>query len=118
MGFDWLDYGFAGASEAALIAAAVGFVLFTLAHALRRFARWRPGSEIGIAFALTLLLAAGVDAWDLFHLSIVRLESPYAIQQALQRIHDPDALGARVVLEFVGAVAGVALGWIAWGTRG
>ena len=120
MGFDWLDYGFAGAVEAAAIACVIGFVLFTLAHSVRRLFRWRQGTEIGVALALALLLGAGVDAWDLFYLSVVRLEaqSPFAIQQTLAQIHDPDALGARVVLEFIGAVVGVMLGWATWAKRG
>lgn len=118
MGFDWLDFGFLGAFEAALIAVVTGFVLFTLAHALRHLVRWRQGTAIGVAFVLTLLVATGVDVWNLFYLSIVRLESPFAIQQTLEQIHDPDALGMRVVLEFIGAVVGVTLGWMAWGTRG
>lgn len=117
MGFDWLGYGFTGALGAAAIAAAVGFVLFALGHALRRWVRWKQGTEIGVAFALALLLAAGVDASNLFYLSIVRMESPFAIQQTLAAIHDPDALGLRVVFEFIGAAAGVMLGWAAWGTR-
>ena len=62
--------------------------------------------------ALALVAGAGVDAWDLFALGIMRPESPFAIQQHLATIHDPDALGMRVVLEFVGAGAGVTLGWL------
>lgn len=111
MGWRWLDFGFLGALEAGALAALVGLVLHALAHALRRPAGWRPGTEIGIAFALALALAAGVDAWDLFSLGIVRLESPFAIRQRLAAIHDPDSLGLRVVFEFLGACAGVALGW-------
>lgn len=117
MGWDGLGYGMTGALQAAAIAAVVGCVLFSLAHALRGVFGWRPGTEIGVAFALALLLAAGVDAWELFSLNIVRLESPFAIQQRLARIHDPDALGLRVVMEFLGAAAGVTLGWLAWAWR-
>ena len=117
MGFSWLGYGFSGALGAAALAAGIGFVLFMLAHALRSWVGWRQGTEIGVAFALTLVLAAGVDAWHLFYLSIVRMESPFAIQQILATIHDPDALGMRVVFEFFGAVVGVMLAWAAWGTR-
>ena len=117
MGWNGLGYGMTGALQAAAIAAAVAFVLFSLAHALRGFLGWRHGTEIGVSFALALLVAAGVDAWELFSLSIVRLESPFAIQQRLAQIHDPDALGLRVVMEFLGAAAGVTLGWLAWAWR-
>lgn len=117
MGFDWLGYGFTGALGAAAIAAAVGFILFTIGYALAPRLGWRQGTAIGVSFALTLLIAAGVDASNLFYLSIVRLESPFAIQQTLATIHDPDALGLRVVFEFIGTAVGVMLGWAAWGRR-
>lgn len=111
MGFPWLSSGVAGVVEAGAIAFAVGLVACVLMHHLGRRAGWRQGSEIGVALLLTLILGAGVDAWDLFHLSIVRLESPIVIQHLLDDIHDPENLGARVVAEFAGAVAGVMLGW-------
>jgi len=117
MGWGGLGYGMVGALQAAGIAAVVGFILFSLAHLLRNAFGWRQGTEIGVAFALALLLAAGVDAWELFSLNIVRLESPFAIQQRLARIHDPGSLGLRVVMEFLGAAVGVAVGWLAWSRR-
>ena len=44
-------------------------------------------------------------------LGISRLESPLYARLALKGIHDPDGLGARVVLEVAGALAGVVIGW-------
>lgn len=117
MGFDWLGYGLTGALGAAAIAIGIGFVLFSLGHLLGQLVHWREGTAIGVAFVLTLVLAAGVDASNLFYLSIVRLESPFAIQRTLATIHDPDALGLRVVFEFIGAAIGVAFGWLAWRLR-
>lgn len=111
MGFSWLSTGIAGALEAGLIALAIGALLCALCHHFGRRVGWKQGTEIGVALVATLVIAAGVDAWDLFHLSIVRLESPFAIAQALGDIHDPAFLGTRVVFEFCGAVAGVMTGW-------
>lgn len=113
MGFPWLSSGFAGVLESAAIALVVGALACFAAHRLGRRAGWRPGTEIGVASLVTLILAAGSDAWDLFHLSIVRLESPIVIQRMLDAIHDPENLGARVVFEFAGAIAGVMVGWYA-----
>lgn len=111
MGFMWLSFGMAGVLEAAAIALAVGLVASVVLHRVGRAAGWKQGTEIGVALVVTFAVAAGVDAWDLFHLSIVRLESPYVIMRTLDAIHDPDYLGTRVVFEFAGAVAGVMLGW-------
>ncbi|HVT32819.1 MAG TPA: hypothetical protein VHE32_09225 [Rhodanobacteraceae bacterium] len=111
MGFPWLSSGFAGIVESAAIALAIGALACFAAHRLGRRVGWRPGTEIGVASLVTLIVAAGPDAWDLFHLSIVRLESPIIIQRMLDGIHDPENLGARVVFEFGGAIAGVMIGW-------
>jgi hypothetical protein len=122
MGFSWLSLGIAGALEAGAIALLTGALLCALCHHLGRRARWKQGTEIGVALVATLVLAAGVDAWDLFRLSITRLESPFVIARALGEIHDPAYLGTRVVFEFCGAVAGVMAGWylaaVAWRSRG
>jgi hypothetical protein len=111
MGFMWLSFGMAGVLEACGIAFAAGLVVSLVAHRLGRAIGWKQGTGIGVALVVTLAVAAGVDAWDLFHLSIVRLESPYVIMRTLETIHDPDYLGTRVVFEFAGTVAGVMLGW-------
>ena len=111
MGFSWLSTGVAGALEAGAIALLIGSLLCALCHHLGRRIGWKQGTEIGVALVVTLVLAAGVDAWDLFHLSIVRLESPFVIARTLGDIYDPAFLGTRVVFEFCGAVAGVMIGW-------
>ena len=39
------------------------------------------------------------------------VQSPLYARLALAGIHDPDALGTRVVCEIAGAGAGIVLGW-------
>lgn len=111
MGLTWLSTGMAGALEAAAIALAIGLAVCLVAHRAGRRIGWKQGTEIGVALLITLVVAGGVDAWDLFHLSITRLESPFVIERTLGDIHDPAWLGTRVVFEFAGAVTGVMLGW-------
>jgi len=111
MGFSWLSTGVAGALEAGAIALLIGAILCAFCHHLGRRVGWKQGTEIGVALVVTLVVAAGVDAWDLFHLSIIRLESPFVIARTLGDIYDPAFLGTRVVFEFCGAVAGVMIGW-------
>jgi hypothetical protein len=111
MGFHWLHGGVLGALESALLAALVGAVAACCADVAGRRGGWRTGTEIGVALLIALVLGAGVDAWHLFRLGIVRLEYPFGIGRTLDAIHDPDSLGLRVVLEFAGAVIGVMAGW-------
>jgi hypothetical protein len=113
MGFMWLSSGMPGALEAGAIALVIGALVCMAGHRIGRSIGWKQGTEIGVALLITLIVAAGVDAWDLFHLSIVRMESPFVIQRTLGDIHDPGFLGTRVVFEFVGAMVGVMLGWYA-----
>ncbi|RYD15730.1 MAG: hypothetical protein EOP90_07225 [Lysobacteraceae bacterium] len=117
MGLQMLSTGWAGVWQAAAIACGLGLLLSVLAHLLAPRLGWREGSAIGVALLLALVLGAGVDAWQLFHLSIVRLESPYVIQRTLAAIHDPGMLGVRVLFEFLGAIAGVMAGWFLWAAR-
>src|SRR6185312_2297069 len=111
MGFSWLSLGIAGALEAGAIALMIGALLCAICHHVGRRAGWKQGTEIGVALVVTLVVAAGVDASDLFRLSITRLESPFVIARTLGEIYDPAWLGTRVVFEFCGALAGVMLGW-------
>jgi hypothetical protein len=111
MGFMWLSFGILGALEAGAIALVIGALVCIAGNRIGRHIGWKQGTEIGVALVITLIVAAGVDAWDLFHLSIVRMESPFVIQRTLGEIHDPGFLGTRVVFEFVGAMVGVMIGW-------
>ena len=111
-----LHTGMLGALEAGLIAFAIGVLVFALLSWVCRRSGLTAGHELGWSAALAVLLAAGIDTWHLFYLGVARLESPLYARLALAGIHDPDHLGLRVVLQILGALCGVLLGW--WLLRG
>ncbi|MBZ3923122.1 hypothetical protein, partial [Xanthomonas citri] len=76
-----------------------------------RRVQFNHGHTLGIACLLAVTIGAGYDIWHLVYTSIVRLESPLYARLALAKIHDPNELGSRVVLEVAGALAGVVVGW-------
>jgi hypothetical protein len=106
-----LHLGFLGAIEAGLIALLVGILSYGLWHWLMRRAGAGVGHAIGWACVTAAAVAGGIDAWNLFYLGIMKLESPLYARLALQGIHDAESLGARVVCEAAGALTGVAVGW-------
>lgn len=106
-----LHLGFLGAMEAGLIALLVGILSYGLWSWLMRRAGASVGHAIGWAWVTAAVVAGGIDAWNLFYLGIMKLESPLYARLALQGIHDAESLGARVVCEAAGALAGVAVGW-------
>ena len=112
-----LHYGLLGSLEAALIALAIGFVVYFLWWQVCCRAALSPGHAIGWACLAAVAIGAGVDGWNMFHLGMVQLESPLYARLALAGIHDPDQLGTRVVLEVAGALAGVGLGWRAFSSH-
>ncbi|MCD7097746.1 hypothetical protein [Stenotrophomonas sp. MMGLT7] len=112
-----LHFGLLGTLEAGLIALAIGFLVYLLWSRLASWLGWSSGVTLGWACVIAVAIGAGVDAWNLFYTSIVRLESPLYARIALQSIHDPDQLGARVVVEAVAAVAGVALSFWVFSSR-
>ncbi|WP_058834787.1 hypothetical protein [Luteimonas abyssi] len=107
-----LHLGWLGALEAGAIALLIGLLVFAVFHALARRGRWGAGHSIGWACLVAVAIGAGIDLWNLFYMGVARLESPVYARIVLQRIHDPDGLGARVVMEVLGALVGVALGWM------
>ncbi|HEY0332848.1 MAG TPA: hypothetical protein VGC74_03935 [Stenotrophomonas sp.] len=106
-----LHFGLLGSLEAGLIAFLIGLGVYWLSQWLCARNGLSVGHAIGWACLAAATIGAGWDIWNLFYTSIVRLESPLYARLALERIHDPNELGGRVVLELVGALAGVALGW-------
>lgn len=112
-----LHAGWLGAFEASLIAFVVGLLVYSAVHALARAGKWAPGHAMGWSLVAACVIAAGIDAWHLFYLGVVSLESNVYARLALDGIHDPERLGIRVVMELAGAVAGVlvAMGW--WARR-
>ena len=112
-----LHYGLLGSLEAALIALAVGFVVFFLWWQVCRRTGLSAGHAIAWPCLAAVAIGAGVDGWNLFYLGMVQLESPLYARLALAGIHDPDQLGTRVVLEIAAALVGVGLGWRAFSPR-
>ena len=106
-----LHFGLLGALEAGLIAFLVGVVVYALWAWVCRRAGLRIGHAVGWGAAIGVAIGAGIDAWNLFYIGMVRLESPLYARLALAGIHDADHLGARVLLEVTGALAGTVLGW-------
>jgi len=106
-----LHLGFLGAIEAGLIALLVGILAYGLWNWLMRRVGASVGHAIGWACVTAAVVAGGIDAWNLFYLGIMKLESPLYARLALQGIHDAESLGARVVCEAAGALVGVAVGW-------
>lgn len=108
-----LHFGWLGVLEAALIAFAVGIMAWFWWRWLARRAGWPEARAIGWACVSAVVVAAGIDSWNLFYLGVARLESPVYARIALSKIHDPNFLGTRVVLEWAAALCGVVLGWVA-----
>ena len=112
-----LHFGLLGTLEAGAIAMLVGLLVYFLWSQLCRLLRWSMGHAIGWSCVIAVIIAAGIDAWKLFYMGIVRLESPLYARIFLATIHDPNELGSRVVLEIAGALAGVALAWVLFSSR-
>ena len=107
-----LHNGFLGVMEAGLIALLIGMLAYALLRWIVRALGGSPGQALGWACVLAVAVAAGVDTWSMFSLGMMKLESPLYARLALQGIHDPAWLGARVVFQVMGALSGVALGWL------
>lgn len=106
-----LHLGLLGALEAGLIAMLAGLLAYAVSNWATRKRNGNAGHAIGWACFAAIAIGAGIDAWHLFYLGVVRLESPLYARLALQGIHDADSLGTRVVFEIIGALLGVVLGW-------
>lgn len=112
-----LHFGLLGTLEAGLIALLVGLLVFFLWERMGRMFEMTHGQVLGWAWLIATVIGAGYDTWNLVYTSVVRLESPLYAKLALARIHDPNELGSRVVMELAGAFAGIALGWYLFSRR-
>lgn len=106
-----LHIGMLGALEAGLIALLVGVLSYGLWQWIVRAFGGSAGHAFGWAFLTAIIVAAGTDAWNLFYLGMMKLESPLYARLALQGIHDAESVGTRVLLEIAGAIVGVVIGW-------
>lgn len=112
-----LHLGWLGVLEAALIALLVGIAAWLFWGWLARRNHLSGPQAIGWACVSAVVIAAGIDSWNLFYLGVARLESPVYARIALSKIHDPDFLGTRVVMAWLGALSGVVLAWLATSRR-
>ncbi len=112
-----LHFGMTGVLEAALIALLVGVLCYLLFHWIGARNRWVHGPAIGWSCLAALVIATGIDAWHLFYMGVVKLESPVYARIALAKIHDPNFLGMRVFMSGVAALCGVAVGWMGMQAR-
>lgn len=108
----WMGYGIDGALEAGGIALLVGIVIYLLVRFLfGKGGGWSAGKELSIAYVLALVVAGGEDMWNLFYFNVVPMQSTTLLRLKLAAVHDPDAIGLRVLFELVGALIGVCIGW-------
>lgn len=112
-----LHFGLLGSLEAAGIALLIGLLVHVMVHYLTRPLRWAVGHTLAWSFGVSVVIGAGIDIWKLFYMGIVRMESPFYARLFLSTVHDPNELGSRVVLEIIGALCGVALGWLLFSAR-
>ena len=115
----WMGYGWVGALQAGVIALLVGAGLFALFR-WRTHGAWSDGAQMAWAFLLGSVLAASGDLSDLFYFNYAHLQSVQLLRVKLAGVHDPDALGMRVLFELLGVAMGVVLAWAvshAWSRR-
>ncbi len=112
-----LHFGLLGALEAGAIALLIGVLVYAIWHWIAARSGLPAAHVIGWSCLVAVAVGAGIDTWHMFYLGMVKLESPLYARLALQKIHDPEGLGARVTLEVFGAVAGVVLSRLAFSRR-
>ncbi|WP_133646530.1 hypothetical protein [Paraburkholderia flava] len=114
----WMGYGIVGGLQAGAIAAVIGFLMLLLVHWLTRKQSWNHARELGVAYMLALLPSSSGDLWNLFYFNYADLQSPVLLRVALTGIHDPDAIGLRVLCELIGIAVGLLAAWLLVYRRG
>ena len=112
-----LHTGLLGCLEAGLIAFLIGVMVYAVWSWVARRAQLQVGHMVGWGAVIAVVISAGIDAWNLFYIGVVKLESPVYARLALAGIHDADNLGTRVLLEIIGAGCGTVLGWWLFSVR-
>lgn len=107
-----LHLGALGSLEAGLIAFFIAMLAFAGWNAMGSRLHWPIGRSIALACLTGIVIGAGWDTWNLFYLGMVRLESPLYARLAIAGIHDVQNLGGRVLMEWIGALAGAGIGWL------
>ncbi len=108
----WMGFGIVGAAQAGLVSTLVGLLLFVVFCWLGRRQAWGPGAPIAWSFLLAALFTVSGDLWDLFYFNYGQLQSLILLKAKLALVHDPDAMGLRVLAELLGVTLGVYLGWL------
>ncbi|HEV7775379.1 MAG TPA: hypothetical protein VGO76_00805 [Luteibacter sp.] len=111
----WMGFGMTGALQVGAIALVLGFVLFALLRLMSRKQAWGPGKAVALAFFFALLLSGSEDLWNLFYFNYAPVQSLQLLRLKLAAVHDPDAIGLRVLYEFLGSTVGVSLAWLVFG---
>lgn len=116
MPFDrsWMGYGIEGALQVGGIALLVGIVAYVVVRLIGKANGWSHGLELTLAALVAFFLAGGEDIWNSFYFNFVPIQSPQLLRVKLAAVHDPDAMGLRVLFEMMGALVGTGIGWAAF----
>jgi len=106
----WMGFGTVGALQAGGIALVVGILIYALVAWMGKSGNWSFGKSLGVAFAMSFVIAGGQDLWDLFYFDLIPPQSILVLRNKLAAVHDPDAIGTRVCFEAIGALIGVFVG--------
>jgi len=113
----WMGFGLIGGLEAGAISTLAAFVLYAVFHWLGRRNGWSDGTQIGWTCLVAGVLTLSGDLWNLFYFNYGRLQSLDLLRAKLAEVHDPSAIGTRVLCEMLGVAVGIYLSWMVCHTR-